>query len=55
MFFSVLGDKLLSAYSQIRYDVMEVGIMHPEQTSTGYLYVRSTNDDETKAMRYYKL
>ncbi|CAG8549600.1 6330_t:CDS:10 [Paraglomus brasilianum] len=32
------GDKLLSAYSQIRYDVMEVGIMHPEQTSTGYLH-----------------
>ncbi|ORX49773.1 GTP-binding protein lepa [Hesseltinella vesiculosa] len=32
------GDKVLSAYSDTKYDVLEVGIMHPEQVATGYIH-----------------
>ncbi|KAI9025956.1 GTP-binding protein lepa [Phycomyces nitens] len=32
------GDKVVSAYSDTRYEVTEVGIMHPEQLPTGYLH-----------------
>ncbi|KAI9300516.1 P-loop containing nucleoside triphosphate hydrolase protein [Cunninghamella echinulata] len=32
------GDKVLSAYSDTKYEVTEVGIMHPEQVPTGYLH-----------------
>ncbi|KAI7870799.1 P-loop containing nucleoside triphosphate hydrolase protein [Spinellus fusiger] len=32
------GDKVLSAYSDTRYEVTEIGIMHPEQVPTGYLH-----------------
>ncbi|KAI9188924.1 Translation factor guf1 mitochondrial [Blastocladiella emersonii ATCC 22665] len=32
------GDKLVSCHSNRRYDVVDVGIMYPEQTSTGVLY-----------------
>ena len=34
----VLGDKIGSCHTQKRYEVTEVGIMHPEQVSTGVLY-----------------
>ncbi|KAI8376501.1 P-loop containing nucleoside triphosphate hydrolase protein [Radiomyces spectabilis] len=32
------GDKVISAYSDVKYEVTDVGIMHPEQMSTGYLH-----------------
>ncbi|KAI8137452.1 P-loop containing nucleoside triphosphate hydrolase protein [Fennellomyces sp. T-0311] len=32
------GDKITSAHSLSKYEVSEVGIMHPEQVSTGYLH-----------------
>ncbi|CAG8581664.1 1055_t:CDS:10, partial [Ambispora leptoticha] len=32
------GDKIVSAYSQVRYEVVECGIMYPEQMPTGYLH-----------------
>lgn len=31
------GDKVVSAYSDTKYEITEVGIMHPEQMPTGYL------------------
>jgi translation elongation factor EF-4 len=31
------GDKVLSAHSDTKYEITEVGIMHPEQVPTGYL------------------
>lgn len=31
------GDKVVSAYSDTKYEITEVGIMHPEQLPTGYL------------------
>lgn len=31
------GDKVISAHSDIKYEITEIGIMHPEQTPTGYL------------------
>jgi translation factor GUF1, mitochondrial len=33
----VTGDKIASCHSGKKYDVTEVGIMHPEETSTGRL------------------
>ena len=33
-----LGDKIMSAYSEKKYEVVDIGIMHPEQVTTGYLY-----------------
>ncbi|EIE85260.1 hypothetical protein RO3G_09970 [Rhizopus delemar RA 99-880] len=32
------GDKVLSAHSDTKYEITEVGIMHPEQVPTGYLH-----------------
>jgi len=32
------GDKIMSAHGEQKYDVAEVGIMHPEQVPTGYLH-----------------
>ncbi|CAO3651911.1 unnamed protein product [Mucor hiemalis] len=32
------GDKVVSAYSDTKYEITEVGIMHPEQVPTGYLH-----------------
>ncbi|CAG8465815.1 11539_t:CDS:10, partial [Racocetra persica] len=32
------GDKIVSAYSGHKYEVADIGIMHPEQVPTGYLY-----------------
>ncbi|CAO3702790.1 unnamed protein product [Rhizopus stolonifer] len=32
------GDKVLSAYSDTKYEITEVGVMHPEQLPTGYLH-----------------
>ncbi|KAI8096826.1 P-loop containing nucleoside triphosphate hydrolase protein [Halteromyces radiatus] len=32
------GDKVLSAYSDTKYEITEVGIMYPEQVPTGYLH-----------------
>ncbi|CAG8521759.1 3558_t:CDS:10 [Ambispora gerdemannii] len=32
------GDKVVSAHSQVRYEVIECGIMYPEQVPTGYLH-----------------
>jgi hypothetical protein len=32
-----LGDKIISAHGEEKYEVSEVGIMHPEQLPTGYL------------------
>ncbi|KNE68736.1 GTP-binding protein LepA [Allomyces macrogynus ATCC 38327] len=32
------GDKVLSCHSDRKYDVLDVGIMHPEQRSTGVLF-----------------
>lgn len=32
-----LGDKIISAHGEQKYEVAEVGIMHPEQLPTGYL------------------
>ncbi|CEI95669.1 Putative GTP-binding protein LepA [Rhizopus microsporus] len=32
------GDKIISAHSDTKYEVTEVGIMHPEQVPTGYLH-----------------
>ncbi|KAG0175971.1 hypothetical protein DFQ28_007049 [Apophysomyces sp. BC1034] len=32
------GDKIISAYSDTKYEVTEVGIMHPEQVPTGYMH-----------------
>jgi len=29
----------MSAYSEKKYEVIDIGIMHPEQVITGYLYV----------------
>lgn len=31
------GDKVVSAHSDIKYEITEIGIMHPEQVPTGYL------------------
>jgi hypothetical protein len=31
------GDKIMSAHGEEKYEVAEVGIMHPEQVPTGYL------------------
>lgn len=31
------GDKVVSAYSDTKYEITEIGIMHPEQVPTGYL------------------
>ena len=28
----------MSAYSEKKYEVIDIGIMHPEQVTTGYLY-----------------
>lgn len=35
----LLGDKIVSAHSERKYEVMETGIMYPEQTPTASLYV----------------
>ncbi|CAG8465720.1 10975_t:CDS:10 [Funneliformis mosseae] len=32
------GDKIVSAYSEKMYEVIDIGIMHPEQFTTGYLH-----------------
>ncbi|CAO3691426.1 unnamed protein product [Umbelopsis ramanniana] len=32
------GDKIMSAHGEEKYEVSEVGIMHPEQLPTGYLH-----------------
>ncbi|CAB4402634.1 unnamed protein product [Rhizophagus irregularis] len=32
------GDKIMSAYSEKKYEVIDIGIMHPEQVTTGYLH-----------------
>lgn len=32
------GDKIISAHGEQKYEVAEVGIMHPEQLPTGYLH-----------------
>ncbi|CAI2163204.1 12726_t:CDS:10 [Funneliformis geosporum] len=32
------GDKIMSAYSEKMYEVIDIGIMHPEQFTTGYLH-----------------
>ncbi|KAF7726082.1 hypothetical protein EC973_009056 [Apophysomyces ossiformis] len=32
------GDKIVSAHSDTKYEVTEVGIMHPEQVPTGYMH-----------------
>ncbi|KAJ2957982.1 hypothetical protein NQZ79_g6356 [Umbelopsis isabellina] len=32
------GDKIMSAHGEQKYEVAEVGIMHPEQLPTGYLH-----------------
>lgn len=32
------GDKIVSCHTQRKYEVTEVGIMHPEQVATGVLY-----------------
>ncbi|KAL1917543.1 uncharacterized protein VTP21DRAFT_3936 [Calcarisporiella thermophila] len=32
------GDRIISAYSQQKYEVTEVGIMHPDMYNTGYLH-----------------
>jgi hypothetical protein len=32
----------MSAYSEKKYEVVDIGIMHPEQVITGYLYVTVT-------------
>ncbi|KAI9312602.1 GTP-binding protein lepa [Dichotomocladium elegans] len=32
------GDRITSIHSESKYEVTEVGIMHPEQVSTGYLH-----------------
>ncbi|KAG2173420.1 hypothetical protein INT44_008772 [Umbelopsis vinacea] len=32
------GDKVMSAHADEKYEISEVGIMHPEQTPTGYLH-----------------
>ncbi|ORZ13723.1 P-loop containing nucleoside triphosphate hydrolase protein [Absidia repens] len=32
------GDKVFSAHSDTKYEITEVGIMHPEQVPTGYLH-----------------
>lgn len=32
------GDKIVSCHTQRKYDVTEVGIMHPEQVTTDVLY-----------------
>ncbi|KAJ3299870.1 Translation factor guf1 mitochondrial [Borealophlyctis nickersoniae] len=32
------GDKVISAHSQLRYEVNDLGLMYPEQTSTDALY-----------------
>lgn len=32
------GDKVVSAYSDTKYEITEIGIMHPEQVPTGYLH-----------------
>ncbi|KAI8992177.1 GTP-binding protein lepa [Mycotypha africana] len=32
------GDKVVSAHSGTKYEITEVGIMHPEQIPTGYLH-----------------
>lgn len=35
---SLQGDRIASCYTKKRYEVAEVGIMHPEEVSTGELY-----------------
>ncbi|RHZ50838.1 hypothetical protein Glove_490g45 [Diversispora epigaea] len=32
------GDKIVSAYSELKYEVSDIGIMYPEQVPTGYLH-----------------
>lgn len=32
------GDKVVSAHSDTKYEITEIGIMHPEQVPTGYLH-----------------
>ncbi len=32
-----LGDKVMSCHTRRKYDVTDVGILHPEQTPTGIL------------------
>ncbi|CAG8597876.1 2266_t:CDS:10, partial [Cetraspora pellucida] len=32
------GDKIVSAYSGQKYEIADIGIMHPEQVPTGYLH-----------------
>lgn len=34
----VAGDKIASCHTNKRYDVTEVGVMNPEESSTGRLY-----------------